>query len=165
MKNAAKILFIAEKSPWCYKAFDFLKEYFPDSQSIFWNHGDPKLPPIDWSGEWIISFKSDLILSKKLINSATKGALNFHPAPPLYRGIGGYVHSIYNGDDSYGVTCHHISVDIDNGQIIKARHFPLNKTETASSLREKAAEHCFILFDEIMQKIIAAKSLPLSDEA
>ncbi len=164
MNSNTKILFISEKSPLCYKAFESIEGYFFESQSIFWDHGDPALPALDWHGEWIISFKSDLLLPKQIINSATKGAINFHPAPPSYRGIGGYVHSLYNQDKVYGVTCHHMNEDIDKGKIIKASYFALNGNETASSLRKKTAEHCFMFFHEIMEYIISEKTLPVSEE-
>jgi len=164
MDNQTKILFIAEKSQWCYKALELLKQHFSLIESIFWNYDDPKLKPIQWNGDWIISFKSDLLLPTSIINSASKGALNFHPAPPRYRGIGGYNHSIYNNDTTFGTTCHHMSIKIDNGKIIKVNNFPIAKHQTATSLREEASKHSFELFKEILEYIIFKKQLPASKE-
>lgn len=164
MNNSFKILFIAEKSYWCYKAFAFVKKHFPQTQAIFWNHGEKKPPPITWHGDWIIAFKADLILSQKEIDYAEKGAINFHPDPPYYRGIGGYTYAVYNGDNVFGATCHHIIKNIDKGPIVKVKYFPLKKNETASSLRKLTAKHCFALFNEIMQYIIEEKELPTAND-
>lgn len=164
MNNNIKILFIAGRSYWSYQAFEFLKKHFREVESIFWNHDDPQLPLINWSGQWIISFKSRFILSKKDLSLATKGTINFHPAPPYYRGIGGYVYSLFNDDDCYGVTCHHMAENVDEGQIVKVNYFDLNKSATASALKELAAKHCFDLFCEIVRYIISGKNLPISNE-
>ena len=73
---------------------------FAETEIVFWNYGDP--PPEDqlarWEGDWILSMKNDLVLSDEILRKARKGAINFHPAPPHYRGLGGYFYAIHNGD-------------------------------------------------------------------
>ena len=95
MKENYKILFVGDCSIWSSRAAEFLGTIFQTVTTIFWEHGMP--PPIDigsWQGDWIISFKSDVILTSETIGNAKLGAINFHPAPPKYRGIGGYYYAV-----------------------------------------------------------------------
>ena len=112
-----------------------------------------------WHGDWIISFKSDLILSRTTLESARNGAINFHPCPPKYRGIGGYWWALQNKDSTFGVTCHHMDERIDNGTIIKVHSFPIDAQETEEALRNKAAIHSLILLNEVLATITSGEKL------
>lgn len=124
--NNNSILFIGERSVWSEMANAFIEEHFRYTETIFWNTGDKKIDQLDqWRGDWIISFKADLILKPKHLSNASKGAINFHPAPPHYRGIGGYTYALYNEERNFGVTCHHMIEEIDAGKIIYVKRFPI----------------------------------------
>ena len=45
--------------------------------------------------DYIFVLRSHFILKKKLINQAKYAAINFHPGPPRYRGIGCVNYAIY----------------------------------------------------------------------
>jgi methionyl-tRNA formyltransferase len=72
-----------------------------------------------WSGDLILSFKNYIKLPLPLINRASVGSINFHPATPDYPGSGGLAWSIYHGKQSMGVTVHLMNAKLDNGKILK----------------------------------------------
>ena len=73
---------------------------------------------VPFKPDWIISFLSPWKIPAELLRCARKGAINFHPAPPKYPGIGGYNYAIWNEDKEYGVTVHEMAEDIDSGKCI-----------------------------------------------
>lgn len=166
MRKQERILFIADNSVFSKIAYDSISGFFPSTRSIFWEYGNAHVPFLDdWEGHWIISFKSDLVLPPRIFQKASKAAINFHPAPPKYRGIGGYYWAIQNADEMYGVTCHHIIEEIDFGRIIACRHFPILEGETPFTLKMRAGVYCLDLLNEILELIIQGKDLPLAQES
>ncbi|MGH1379143.1 MAG: formyltransferase family protein [Alphaproteobacteria bacterium] len=153
------VLYISENSAWGEIGYEAVCALFDDVTPILWSPGMPKPDIDDWHGDWVISFKSDLILPVSVIEEAQKGALNFHPAPPQYRGIGGYWWALHNNDDIFGVTVHHMNERIDHGDIIKVDYFPILQDRTEESLKQKAAYFSLNLLNTILRDIIDGKSL------
>ncbi|XBS71985.1 formyltransferase family protein [Acerihabitans sp. KWT182] len=89
-----------------------------------------------------------------------KGAINFHPAPVKYRGIGGYHYAIENKDTYFGVTCHYIDNKIDHGKIIKTIKFDIVSGETPDSLMKRTATYALSLFYEITAIIKNGQKIP-----
>lgn len=166
IKNkTTSILFIGEHSIWSEIACNFVKLYFDKVSFLTWSKKD-KRPDIkkDWSGDWIISFKSDLVLAKEEIELAKKGAINFHPSTPKYRGIGGYFHAINNRDAQFGATCHIMDKHIDHGLILKTVIFDIKKSDTEKSLRERTAIYCLALLHDVIQNIFEGNKLKPNGE-
>jgi methionyl-tRNA formyltransferase len=133
---------------------------------VFWESGMPENPAIErWSGDWIISFKSDLILSETVLSRAKKSAINFHPSSTKYRGIGGYHYAIDNADASFGATCHHMNKNIDHGEIIKTVSFDICRNETHDILRQRTAVYCLTLLYEVCTIIADNCDMPRSNES
>ena len=131
--SPCEVLYIAESSAWGEIGYKTVSSAFRQVTPVYWSPGMPKPDIDDWHGDWIISFKSDLILPLSVIERAREGAINFHPCPPKYRGLGGYWWALHNGDTSFGVTCHHMDKRIDHGDIIKVEDFPIWQGETVES--------------------------------
>jgi methionyl-tRNA formyltransferase len=96
---------------------------------------DPKkrnidIKRLDKKYDFILCFRSHYILKKNLIDKAQIAAINFHPGPPQYRGIGSLNFAIFNNSKFYGSTVHLINQKIDNGKIIDVKYFPINKKIT-----------------------------------
>ena len=87
--------------------------------------------------DYIICFRSYYILDLEIINRAKYGAINFHPSPPKYRGVGGINYALYANDKYYGSTAHIINRKIDNGNIIDVKNFKISKTDNLDSLLNK----------------------------
>ncbi len=166
MKKAEdSILFIGDCSEWSRKAEDFLQHTFANVSSIFWENGMTAVRGLEkWHGDWIISFKSDLLLKESFLQHARLGALNFHPSSTKYRGIGGYYYAIDNGDEEFGATCHHMDAKVDHGRIIKTLNFKLAPNESLELLRERTAAICLTLLYDICICIALKEKLPISDQ-
>ena len=65
------------------KKFKFLNIFLSKNK---YHQPDKKI--LNWKGDIIICFRNHYILSKKFIKKAKICAINFHPGPPKYRGIG-----------------------------------------------------------------------------
>jgi Formyl transferase len=87
------------------------------------------------------------------------GALNFHPSPPKYRGVGSYWWALHNGDANFGVTCHFMDERIDHGPIIATRAFPIWPGETEASLRHRSAIYSLALLNETLNVILSGTLL------
>ena len=85
---------------------------------------------------YIFCFRSFYILKKDLIKKAKIAAINFHPGPPNYRGIGCLNYAIYEGSKYYGTTCHIINEQIDNGKIIDVKKFRLHRKYSVDDLQK-----------------------------
>lgn len=165
MKYSSSVLFIADTSHWSVLAGELVDKIFNDVQIVLWDYGTTKPSGItNWSGDWIISFKSDLILEENILTRAKKGAINIHPATPLYRGIGGYHYAIENCDKEYGVTCHHIVRDIDAGPIISVKRFPIIYGESPDILKHRAGAFCIEILGEVVSRIVRGMTHPISTE-
>jgi len=87
--------------------------------------------------DYIISFRSFHILNENQIQKSRYGAINFHPGPPEYRGIGCVNYALYDGVRRYGVTAHLISKKIDHGKIINVKRLKILKKDNVESLLKK----------------------------
>lgn len=162
--QSREVLYITERSSWGEEGEKLAVSAFGSVQAIYWSTDMPRPDLSAWEGDWIVSFKSDLVLPLSVINRAKKGVINFHPCPPKYRGLGGYWWALHNGDHTFGVTCHHMNERIDHGDIIKTIKFPILLEETVDSLKRRAAIHSLDLLRGILGDIIAGKLLLPSGE-
>lgn len=160
-------LFIGDKSIFSLEASRIIDKLSTQFHCFFWSYGDNDNSVINidsWEGDWIFSFKSDLILPLNLINKAKKGAINIHPSIPKYRGIGGYTYAILNRDREYGVTAHWMVERLDWGKIIKVKRFPIYSFDSPETLSIRASLNCIILLCDILDMIIKEHRLPESNE-
>jgi methionyl-tRNA formyltransferase len=155
----SEVLYVAERSAWGELGYETVAAAFGSVTPVLWSPGEPKPDLSNWHGDWIISFKSDLILPRAILERAKKGAINFHPSPPKYRGVGGYWWALHNGDDAFGVTCHNMNERIDHGEIITTESFPIWSGETVESLKHRAAIHSLALLNATLNDILAGKTL------
>ena len=107
--------------------------------------------------DYIICFRSYYILDLEIINRAKYGAINFHPSPPKYRGVGGINYALYANDKYYGSTAHIIDRKIDNGNIIDVKNFKISKTDNLDSLLNKCHSNM------LNQASLIVKQLKMND--
>ena len=155
-----EILFISDCADICKLASEYVSNLFPKTQSIFWKYGMTEIPDLcHWNGDYIISFKSDLILNQSILSEAQYGAINFHPSPPKYRGIGGEYYAIWNGDREFGATCHLMDGKLDHGPIIDIVEFPIEPEDSAETIKLKADHACFTLLEGFLTCIITGRKI------
>lgn len=100
-----------------------------------------------------------------LLTAAPRGIVNFHPAPlPDYKGVGGYNLAILDGRDEWAATAHYVDEEIDTGEIIMLKRFPMDpETETARTLEAKSQTALLDLFTTVFDQLIQSSDrLPTS---
>jgi methionyl-tRNA formyltransferase len=161
----AKILFLAKRKPFAEDAAFLIRKYFKDSNIFFGDLNDPFPKDIlDDHFDYIISYVSPWIVPKKLLDNTKKAAINFHPGPPEYPGIGCTNFAIYNNEKEFGITVHHMEKKVDSGKIILVKRFPIFSNDTVYSLTQRCYAYIYISFIEIFQFILENKPLPISTE-
>ena len=113
--------------------------------------------------DWIFSFLCPWKIPKEVLSLAKKGAINFHPGPPKYPGIGCYNYAIWNDDEEYGVTCHLMDGELDHGKIINVLYFKLNGNETVNTLKNKSIVNLKLLFYDVMDAILDEEEVIIVD--
>lgn len=105
-----------------------------------------------YKNDCVISYRSYFILNKNILKN-TSHAINFHPGPPSFRGIGCANFAIYNGAKKYGITCHLINEKIDNGRIIGSRFFNISKNITLEELLKKTHSEMYKFAKSLIYKL------------
>lgn len=163
--TASLLLFGKADDPHCEEAVASVRRHFHDPQIHLTRRGDPWPDRFDdWRGDFIVSYLSPLIIPQSLLNRASRAAINFHPGPPEYPGIGCTNFAIYDGREEFGVTCHHMAARVDTGPIIAVRRFPLHSDDSVRALTQRCYTSILALFYEIMAVVVAGTPLPQSDE-
>jgi methionyl-tRNA formyltransferase len=165
-KSNLSILFVGKKNDrYCHKALEFIQMNFEDVSCHLGKWGDPLPEDIGWwNGDYIISYLSRWVIPEYLIKKAKTAAINFHPAPPAYPGIGCNNFALYENAPEYGVTCHYMDKRVDTGGIIAVKRFPVYPIDDVASLLERTYEYQLVLFYDIIGKIINGEKLPAGDE-
>jgi methionyl-tRNA formyltransferase len=165
-KSANSVLFLGKKDDeYCDRALKFVEDNFDHVTSYFSVWGKPMPVEInDWRGDYLLSYLCRWVVPLSTIQSAKKGAINFHPASPDYPGIGCNNYALYEDASEYGATCHHMASKVDTGKIIEVKRFPVFPTDDVSSLLQRTYEFQLVLFYEIVGKILNGKPLPEPDE-
>ena len=127
--------------------------------------GDPLPPEIQgFEGDILISYMSRWIIPDYVLNNVKIAALNFHPAPPEYPGIGCTNFALYENAEEFGVTCHHMKPKVDTGQIVRVDRFPIYEPDTIETLMARCYDTMLVQFYSVVDLLIAGKPLPESDE-
>ena len=166
IRSRLALLFLGkQEDEYCARALAFCQANFVRVTFCLGRWGDP-LPENakGWEGDYIISYLSRWVAPAYLLERARRAAINFHPAPPEYPGIGCTNFALYENAKEYGVTCHHMAARVDSGAIIAVERFPLYPTDDVASLLARTYEHQIALFLEVMKIILAGKDLPTSAE-
>ena len=107
------------------------------------------------SYDYIFSFRNYYKIPKNLLLNCKNAAINFHPGPPNYRGIGCLNFALLNNEKYYGVTAHIINEKIDNGKILSFKKFRLKKTDNINTLLQKTHLLQYKQAKELISKIFA----------
>ena len=116
-----------------------------------------------------ISGGIDLVLSflywkrirRSLIDLPRVGCFNFHPGPlPEFRGRRGYNFAILDAVPEYGASCHWVAEEIDEGDLVEVRRFPVGAHETALSLESRTMRVLVEMFDDFIARVTAGIEVP-----
>lgn len=160
------VLFVGKKGDsHCKRAKQFTDTHFTDVSTLTGERGDSFPDEYrHWKGDYLISYLSPWVFPEYLLERASKAAINFHPGPPEYPGIGCTNFAIYNEEDKFGVTCHHMGPTPDTGDIIATRRFSLYEKDSVFSLTQRCYDHILSLFYDICHHILDESELPQSSD-
>lgn len=88
--------------------------------------------------------------------------VNFHPATPAYRGIGGASRALAQGAIEFGATAHRIIKEIDAGEILAVNRFTIGSLykDNCKALFGAAEFHCLYLLEHIISYFDKHGELP-----
>jgi methionyl-tRNA formyltransferase len=163
--NKFHILALVKDSDWGLRVEEFLNASGQIVKIFRGKRGDP-FPDIEETYEIdiLISFSSQWIIPKYILDKSKICAINFHPGSPEYPGIGCTNFAIYNNAEEFGVTCHHMDPTVDTGKIIATKYFPLFKEDSVLSLTHRSYGYLFSLFIEVMNSLLYKEKLLVSNE-
>jgi methionyl-tRNA formyltransferase len=108
------------------------------------------------SPDLLVSFAYGRIFGPKFLNIFPRGGINIHPSLlPKYRGPTPIQAAILNRDTETGITIQRLALEMDAGDILAQKRFPLTGRETTLSLSETAAREGAALMAEIIRKLHA----------
>ena len=165
-KSKLKILFIGKAEDHYSKtAADFVSLHFEEPVIVFSKRSDP-FPDFlyEWEGDLLVSYLAQWIIPASLLSKAKYAAINFHPGPPEYPGIGCTNFAVYNGEKEFGITCHHMVAKVDSGSLIAVRRFPVLLNDTVYSITQRCYNEILHLFYDLIGRIIMGNALPVAAE-
>jgi methionyl-tRNA formyltransferase len=157
MKKFNKILFFGGSD--CVHSqmvHQWLSEHTENLEVIFSADRKNRIPDhiLNWSGDYIICFRSYFILPQDLIDRAKIAAINFHPGSPEYPGSGSASWALYNNNKEFGVTAHVMHATIDSGPILDVLTFPVLELDNVVSLSQRSRMFLYDLFLRVMNNIL-----------
>jgi methionyl-tRNA formyltransferase len=161
-KQQLKILFIGKAGDFFSRqAADFITVHYPSARIVY-SSRQQSFPEelLDWRGDVIISYLSQWIIPGPLLKNARYAALNFHPGPPEYPGIGCTNFAVYNNEDTFGITCHHMNPKVDTGDIVAVDLFPLFESDTVYTITQRCYSLILNMFYNIFTLLMQGEPLP-----
>ncbi len=165
MTSSLSILLLSKTNDTCRAAQRFLRARTANCVIVEGERTDaPPDAMRSWSGDYLVSFLGPWVLPAGVLAAASRAAINFHPGPPEYPGIGCYNFALYDEVAEYGVTCHEMAARVDSGPIVRTARFPLRYDDSVASLRDRSLTHMLALFEDVMDVLLAGGELPHSEE-
>ncbi len=138
LANIDRVLLLTKATPWCAVAEALVRQRYPQVEVIRGDAQDPLLESIrTWRGDLLISFLCPWVLPAEVIMQPGVLAVNFHPAPPEYRGFAPYSWAIYHGASRYGITVHQLISALDSGPILSVTRFAINPRWSVWQLQQR----------------------------
>lgn len=164
--NKMKILFIGKaENAYAKTAADFIRLHFENALIVFSKRTEPFPEDLyKWEGDLIISYLAQWVLPGQLLEKARIAAINLHPGPPEYPGIGCTNFAVYNNEKEFGITCHYMLAKVDSGSIIVVKRFPVFSTDTVYSITQRCYVVILYTFFELMGDFLLGKGFPESSE-
>jgi methionyl-tRNA formyltransferase len=117
-----------------------------------------------WPVDFVLNFLSPVIVPQAVLDAARIAAVNFHPAPPKWPGVGSASFALYEGDQTFGVTAHLMSAKVDSGPILRTLRFPILPEDDCQLLWSRALHHTLTLFYEVAFDLATSGQARLSGE-
>ncbi|MEO7642777.1 MAG: formyltransferase family protein [Ramlibacter sp.] len=166
MVTSLRVLFLGKRGDQrCVQARAWCEQNFCEVAYFDGDWGEP-LPEAarQWRGDLVISYLCRWVVPVAVLERAGLAAINFHPAPPEYPGIGCNNFALYENAPTYGATCHHMAARVDTGSIIQVKRFDMAPDQTVASLLERTYAAMAELFGDVMSAFVRSGNFPQSGE-
>jgi len=102
---------------------------------------------------------------KEVLTLPQKYAINFHDSPlPRYAGVHATNWAIMNREAVHGITWHVMTEEMDAGDILKQKKFPVSEGETALSLNAKCYEKSIETFADLIDELAEGRVEPVQQD-
>ncbi len=136
-----------------------------DSEIYIGKRGDNFPEDAGWfECDYIISFSSPWIIPGYLLEKSRIASINFHPGPPEYPGIGCTNFALYNEENMFGVTAHHMDEKVDTGKIIDVWRFPIFENDGVKELTDRCYHNMYAMFVCLVNDIQNQEEIRSTDE-
>ena len=118
------------------------------------------LPMFLFQNTRLISFGTDVIVPRNVLDALDCGAYNFHPGPPSHPGWAPFCFAPHDRAKVFGATAHRMIEKVDAGQIVGTELFPLLPNMTPEMLETEALKAMLRLFKRL-GPVLATQREPL----
>lgn len=155
------VVLLAKRDRFCVDAVELARRAFGGDLAVFQgSFGDTFPLTSDMPNvRTIISFLSPWIVPAWAL-SKVRLAINFHPGPVEYPGIGCYNFAIYEQATVFGAVCHHMAAKVDTGPIVAESRFPMGSDETVEQLKLRTMIAMSAMFADVIDVLATGKPLP-----
>ena len=140
-KRYSVLLLLRKNDEFCIKFLKFISLNSKQIRVLWLNNPNKKIL-INKKYDFIISYRSPIILKSKEISMAKISAINLHPGSPKYRGVGCLNYALYNNEKKYGFTIHLINKKIDYAKILIVKYFNIKRNSTGRTLKQETHKQC-----------------------
>jgi methionyl-tRNA formyltransferase len=114
--------------------------------------------------DFLFNYLSPVIVPERILQSIKRAAVNFHPAPPEWPGIGSASYALFEGDETFGVTAHLMTSKVDSGPIVRSMRFPIVPDDDCESLFQRALNFSLLLFYDVLATVAQIGTATANDE-
>ncbi len=113
----------------------------------------------------LFSIANFSIISEDLLALPQKCAINFHDGIlPDYAGLNVTTWALINGATEHGISWHIMTAELDKGEILKQKRFPIAEGETSLTLNAKCYEAGMQGFGEMMDELAQDRVQPIPQD-
>ncbi len=114
----------------------------------------------------LLAFATPVIVPADVLGALPGPAYNFHGGPPAYPGLFPASFAIYEGADTFGVTAHEMTAQVDQGAIVAVDTIPMPTNIDRLNLEALSREMLLALVDRLAPALLKTDApLPVLDIA
>ena len=115
--------------------------------------------------DYLFSITNLAILPDAVLQMPRRKAINFHDGPlPRYAGLYAPAWALIHGETEYGISFHEMLAEIDEGRLLKQKHFPIDPDETSLTLNTKCFSAGMEAFAELTGELAAGTVRPVEQD-
>ncbi len=111
--------------------------------------------------DWLFSITHLAVIPADVLRLPARGAVNFHDGPlPRYAGLNTPAWGLMNGEQDWGITFHLMTDQVDQGDVLTRRSFPIASRETSLTLNARCFEAAIDAFGGLVDDLAAGRFKP-----